>query len=363
LIARLERLPITRPVMVARGCVGMATFFDGYTTIAIAYAMPVLAKMWHLTPTSTAALLSAGYFGQLVGAVLCGWAAERFGRMPVLMFCITLFAVMSGACIYAWSPASLMIFRFAQGIGTGGEVPVASAYVNELSGAHKRGRFFLLYELLFLVGLTAAGAIASALVPTYGWKAMFMVGMVPIVLTLPLRLFLWESPRWLISRGKFALADTVIAKFEASALAAGKNLPEPVIAAPVVQLTAPGEQTGGWRELFSPLYGPRSLLLWVMWFGTYLINNGLLTWLPTLYKTVFHMPVDGAIRYGFIMSGAALIAAFACALAIDKVGRRRWYVGALLLLPCRWLRFIFRARHRPWPCCSWPHRPLRPCRL
>jgi putative MFS transporter len=121
----------------------------------------------------------------------------------------------------------------------------------------------------------------------------------------------------------------VIAKFEASALAAGKNLPEPVIAAPVVQLTAPGEQTGGWRELFSPLYGPRSLLLWVMWFGTYLINNGLLTWLPTLYKTVFHMPVDGAIRYGFIMSGAALIAAFACALAIDKVGRRRWYVGAL----------------------------------
>ncbi|WP_068084721.1 AAA family ATPase [Novosphingobium rosa] len=67
--------------------------------------------------------------------------------------------------------------------------------------------------------------------------------------------------------------------------------------------------------------------------GTYLINNGLLPWLPPQYKTVFHMPVNGSIHYGFIMSGAALIAAFACALAIDKVGRRRWYVGALLFAP------------------------------
>jgi putative MFS transporter len=326
LIARLERLPMTRPVIWARGCVGMATFFDGYTTIAIAYAMPILAHAWHLTPATTAAIISSGYFGQLIGAVVFGWLAERIGRLPVLALAIGIFAAMSCACIFAWSAPSLMLFRFLQGIGTGGEVPVASAYVNELTGAKKRGRFFLLYELLFLVGLTSAGGIGLALVPAFGWKSMFIVGIVPVALTIPLRFFLAESPRWLISRGRIADAARIIASLEQSAMRSGKALPPPAPATGVVAVAKP---VGSFKELFGPLYGPRTLLLWAMWFGVYLINNGLITWLPTLYKTVFNLSVSQSIGYGFIMTGVALIASLVCALAIDRVGRRRWYLGAL----------------------------------
>lgn len=72
LLARLERLPVTRPVLWARGCVGMATFFDGYTTIALAYALPILAKEWGLAPATTAAIISSGYLGQLFGAIFFG---------------------------------------------------------------------------------------------------------------------------------------------------------------------------------------------------------------------------------------------------------------------------------------------------
>ncbi|AOH84353.1 hypothetical protein AWL63_10640 [Sphingomonas panacis] len=325
LTARLERLPMTRHVMWARGCVGMATFFDGYTTIAIAYAMPILAQTWHLTPATTAAIISSGYFGQLIGAVLCGWLAERIGRLPVLAIAIGIFAVMSFGCIFAWSAQSLMLFRFLQGIGTGGEVPVASAYVNEFSAAKKRGRFFLLYELLFLVGLTSAGAIGLVMVPTFGWKSMFIVGMVPLALVIPLRFFLFESPRWLIGRGRFSEAETVIARLEASAIKSGKTLAEPRVIAKV----AAAKPVGSLKELFGAFYGPRTLLLWIMWFGTYMINNGLVTWLPTLYKTVFDMSVSKAIGWGFITTGVALVASLICALTIDRVGRRRWYIGAL----------------------------------
>lgn len=340
LLARLERLPVTRPVLWARGCVGMATFFDGYTTIALAYALPILAKEWGLAPATTAAIISSGYLGQLFGAIFFGWLAERIGRLPVLAICIGIFAAMSAACIFSWSASSLMLFRFLQGIGTGGEVPVASAYVNELSGAKKRGRFFLLYELLFLVGLTAAGGIGYFLVPSLGWQAMFVVGMVPVLLVMPLRFFLSESPRWLITRGRLADAEKVVAKLEVSALQHGQPLPEPRAVLPAAP--TPSRQAGSWRELFSPLYGPRTLLLWAMWFGAYMINNGLLTWLPTLYKTVFNMPIDQAIGYGFAMTGIALIASFICAITIDKVGRRNWYTGALLfaaipLLALWWL--------------------------
>ena len=91
---------------------------------------------------------------------------------------------------------------------------------------------------------------------------------------------------------------------------------------PVSSLAA--KPVGSLKELFGPLYGPRSLMLWVMWFGTYMVNNGLVTWLPTLYKTVFDMPVAKAITYGFISTGFALVASLACALLIDKDNQPRW---------------------------------------
>lgn len=326
LLARLERLPVSRPMMWARGIVGMATFFDGYTTLAIAYALPILAKTWSLTPGTTAAIISCGYLGQLVGAVFFGWLAERIGRLPVLVITTTIFAIMSCLCIFAWDAHSLMAFRFVQGIGTGGEVPVASAYVNEFAGARRRGRFFLLYELLFLIGLVFAGLIGYSLVPHVGWKAMFIVGVVPVALVVPLQFFLFESPRWLIGKGRLADADRVICRLETSLLRRGVNLPIP---SPVVVATV-ARKSASWRELFGPLYGPRTLLLWALWFGAYMINNGLVTWLPTMYRTVYNTTVDRAIAYGFAMTGIAAVASFICALTIDRIGRRRWYTGALL---------------------------------
>jgi len=192
---------------------------------------------------------------------------------------------------------------------------------------------------LFLVGLTAAGAIGYSMVPRLGWQSMFIVGMVPLFLVIPLRFFLSESPRWLINRGRLDQADKVISHLEASARKHGQPLPEPAPASAVLLQPKPA---GSIKEMFSPLYGPRTLLLWVMWFGAYMINNGLLTWLPTLYRTVFDLPVDQAIGYGFAMTGAALVASFACAMLIDKVGRRRWYTGALLFaaLPLAALYFL-----------------------
>ena len=125
-------------------------------------------------------IISAGYVGQLFGAVIFGSLAERIGRLKILFITIVLFVSMDIACLFAWSGVSMMVFRFLQGVGTGGEVPVASAYINEFIGAEKRGRFFLLYEVIFPIGLMFAGMAGYFLVPIYGWKAMFIVGLIPV---------------------------------------------------------------------------------------------------------------------------------------------------------------------------------------
>ena len=113
--ARLERLPVTKQVLWTRNIIGAATFFDGYTVIAIAYAVPILVKEWGLAPEQTGMILSMGYLGQLVGAVFFGWLAERLGRLRILLFTILLFVSMDIACLFAWGAGSMMLFRFVQG--------------------------------------------------------------------------------------------------------------------------------------------------------------------------------------------------------------------------------------------------------
>lgn len=325
--ARLERLPITREVFWARNIVGAATFFDGYTVIAIAYAMPVLVREWGLTPAQTGMILSMGYLGQLIGAILFGWLAEKVGRLKVLLFTILLFVSMDVACLFAAGAGMMMAFRFVQGIGTGGEVPVASAYINELIGSKGRGRFFLLYEVMFLLGLVGAGLIGYFMVPVYGWKAMFVVGLVPAILMIPLRWFLKESPRWLAANGRYDEADAIVSCMEENARASGKELPEPRIVA------TPVRRKSDWKELFQGIYLKRTLSIWAMWFCAYMVANGTITWLPTLYRQTFNLPLETSILYGFMTSAAGVVAAVICALLIDKVGRKHWYAGALLLAP------------------------------
>jgi MFS transporter, putative metabolite:H+ symporter len=327
LVARIERLPVTLRLKLLRVVVGIATFFDAYTVLAIAFAMPQLVSEWKLTPAEVGMIISAGYVGQLFGAVLFGSLAERIGRLKTLFITIVLFVSMDVACLFAWGAASMIAFRFLQGVGTGGEVPVASAYINEFIGAEKRGRFFLLYEVIFPIGLMFAGMAGFFLVPIYGWRAMFVVGLVPSILTIPLRWFMPESPRWLASKGRFAEADAVVKLLERDATRRGGVLLEPVVR----RLDARASARSDWRELFKGIYFYRTLMIWGLWICVYMINNGLVTWLPTLYKQVFHLPLQTSLAYGWITSGVGVIASIICALAIDKVGRKPWYATAFLL--------------------------------
>src|ERR1700722_12686906 len=250
LVARIERLSVTRRLLLLRVIVGIATFFDAYTVLAIAFALPQLVVEWTLTPAEVGMIISAGYVGQLFGAVLFGSLAEKIGRLKTLFITIVLFASMDAACLFAWSGVSMMAFRFLQGVGTGGEVPVASAYVNEFIGAEKRGRFFLLSEAIFPIGLVFAGMVGFFLVPVYGWKAMFVLGLIPSVLTIPLRWFMPESPRWLASKGRVAEADIVVKLLEDSAMRRGAILRKAVVRPVDSMATAPSD----WRELFKGIY-------------------------------------------------------------------------------------------------------------
>ena len=125
--ARLERVPDTWWHIRARLIIGVATFFDGFDVLTMAFVLPALAVTWELSAQQIGLILSSGFAGQLLGTLAAGWFAERFGRLRVASATIAIFSVMSLRCAFAWSATVMIAFRFVQGIGLGGEVPVAAA--------------------------------------------------------------------------------------------------------------------------------------------------------------------------------------------------------------------------------------------
>ena len=323
--ARIERLPITSWQVRARIVVGTATFFDAFDALSIAYILPVIAPLWKLTPQESGYLISAGFAGQLVGALFFGWLAERVGRIKALIAAIATFALLSLACASAQDYTSLVTLRTLQGFGLGGEVPIAASYINELSKASARGRFVLLFELVFPTGILAASLLGLWIVPHLGWQYMFVVGALPAVFVVFLQRLLPESPRWLAARGRNAEAEAALRTIErGTERAYGKPLPPPL------KRVAAVEKPPSWSDIFGATYLPRTLVVWVLWFATYFVNYGLATWMPTLYRTVFHLPLDMSLRYQLITNTITLGSSFACAMLIDLTGRRRWFLGAFL---------------------------------
>lgn len=325
--ARIERLPLSKWHLKILIPIGTGWFFDAFDALAIAYVLPVLIGLWKLAPAQIGTLIAIGYLGQVIGSIFFGWLAEKIGRVPCTIYTMLLFSIMSLVCAFAWDFQSLLIFRFVQGIGLGGEIPIMATYIGEFSSSKSRGRFALGYQLMFTIGLLFTGLAGVWIVPTLGWQWMFVVGALPAVIALPLRWLLPESPRWLASRGRFAQADQVLSKIEFEISKSGSvSLPPIPTNVPVVR---PG--TTRFSELLKGIYLRRSLTVWAIWFCSYSVIYGLSTWMPSIFRTVYNVSVQQSVNIGFMLSIAGVAGALIAVTTIDIFGRKPLFVAGQVL--------------------------------
>jgi len=320
IVGRIERIPYTRFHLKARVICAIATFFDGYDFLAVSYALPVLVSQWHLSPPQVGMMIASSNISSLFGGLAFAWLGDGIGRLKTMAIATALFGLASLACAFAWDFDSLVACRAVEGLGLGGLSPSAAAYLTEMAQARGRGRFFLLIQGIFVFGLACAAFLSPWMVPNFGWQSLFVLGALPVPLALLFVLLLPESARWYADKGRFAEADRVVRMIEQSALDEGKPLPPPAALSWDARETRPH-----WTEIFRGIYRLRTLVVWLLFFCIYFVSNALLSWLPTLYRTVYQLDVKTALQYSAYTTVAGMIGVVAVALFVDSTGRRVWF--------------------------------------
>jgi putative MFS transporter len=265
LTARLDRLTVWPYSTAVIWVVGAGYFLSFFDITNVAFGLPVFAKIFHMTAAQTAYPISFSLFGYILGSWLNGNLSDYSGRKVGIIMATVFFSVGCVGCTFSNGLWTLVFWRFVTGMGIGAEIAIVSTYIGELAPASMRGRYTGIANMFSFIGLAFVPILALWLVPNFswGWRGMFAVGALG-VLTLFALPFLPESPRWLLSKGRFDKARAEIEAAEAVALARGGPL------APVVVASAETKEAGlPMMQLFRPPYLNRLGLLFAVWFLFY----------------------------------------------------------------------------------------------
>ncbi len=171
---------------------------DGFDLFTMGYVGPRLIEDWGVTGADLGPVNMAGLIGMAIGSVGLGWAGDRIGRKRAYVACLALLFVGSILCFISQNLWQLTTFRLVTGFGLGGVTPLATTLIAEWTSKKIRSVVVATVIVAVPLGGTLAGIINDALVPTYGWRAMFFVGaVVPLVLFALFSFTLPESPKFM----------------------------------------------------------------------------------------------------------------------------------------------------------------------
>src|SRR5699024_4964236 len=230
ILARLNRIPVWSLPRYYLVVIGLGYFFTFSDTTDICVAMPAVAEQWGLSGKWI--LFSAvafGLLGYILGSLVIGALADRFGRyrMLILTFGLAAFGTFGDAA--AQGLIMLIVFRFITGVGVGADLNLVSTYIGELAPPKRRGRIALYTFVVGILGQAVTPFVALALVPnfTYGWRILFVIGGIIAVAGLALRTRLPESPRWQVGNGHEDSAEETVERMEENCRQRNIELPEP----------------------------------------------------------------------------------------------------------------------------------------
>jgi AAHS family 4-hydroxybenzoate transporter-like MFS transporter len=290
----------------------MVAFADGYDGLAIGVTAPLIVGEFHLPPAMIGPILSAAQWGSLLGSIIFGPCADRWGRRRVLIATMTVFVLGTFAMPFATSFETLAVIRFVTGLGLGGASPCFIALMAEYTPRRMRGRIVeFLWAALPGSGVFV-GLIGAYLITDFGWRSVYYVGGIGSAIFLILVIAqLPESLGYMAVRGAQAeRMRRVLAR-----LAPGAIGPD------VRSFTLAEETRAGMpvKNLFTGGRTPVTLLLWLLFFFAFGVLLATFIWTPTLLKAAGLTPAQAALCFSLENFGG-IVATLLVGVLIDRFG-------------------------------------------
>lgn len=279
----------------------LVIFFDGYDMNVISFAAKRMENVFHVTNSEFGAVFSIGLFGTLVGGVLFGAFADRFGRRPAIIAATACFSLMTFIMAYVTNLTALVVVRFVAGLALGGAIPLLWTLNVEFAPKRMRATVITLIMLGYGFGVAASGPLSTVILPRFDWPGLFIFGGVTsLIAVLILLAWLPESLRTLAAReGTQSRIIQILRRMGV----------EPPTDPEAVRILREGPPQAGKRGLtLAGLFEGRlkvlTPLIWLSYFASSISTYFLTSWGPTvLHGLGFSTTGTGWLSFGNSMCG------------------------------------------------------------
>jgi AAHS family benzoate transporter-like MFS transporter len=301
----------------------IAIFSEGYDVGVLGAILPALATdtTWHLTPLQLGAMGSYTLLGMLVGGLSVGTLSDLYGRKPLFLSCLALFAACMAVTAWAPTPTWFAVSRFIAGLGLGGIIPVAAALTIEYSAARNKSLNYGLMYSGYSLGILVAALIGRSLLPDHGWRPVVLVGAAPVLLLPLIAWLLPESLEFLAAKRRMEAALTLAARL-------GMAVPAETA------LRKARAENLGWRavlgEIFAPSNAFATACFWIALFMGLLLVYGIAQWLPQIMRKSGY-DLGDSLMFLAVFSFTSAVGGIALGQWADRFGVRRTVTLAYLL--------------------------------
>ncbi|MED1794670.1 MFS transporter [Brevibacillus nitrificans] len=295
-------------------CCFLAILAEGYDVgIYGAVLSSLMAdKSWSLSPVQAGLIGSYALIGMMIGNVLIGTLSDLIGRKWSLITCIGVFSITMGLAAMAATPDMLGAIRFIGGLALGGAMPLATSLTIEYSPAHRRSLMNAIMFSGFPIGGILGVIFSLLFLSDYGWRFLFWLGLIPLLL---LPILIWKLPEsinFLLSRNRLEEARAICTKYQF-------DMPK------IESSTQGTSEKTKWSNvilLFSKPYLQSTFFFWITFFMGLLLVYGLSTWLPKLMFQAGY-PLGSSLSLLMMLNITSTIGALGAGLAADRWGSKR----------------------------------------
>jgi len=303
----------------------LAGFLFGFDTVVISGAEKTIQTLWDLSPGLHGIAMASALYGTVVGSLLGGWPADRFGRKATLLWIGVLYFVGAVGSALAPNVTTFIAARFIGGLGIGISTVVAPMYISEIAPPKYRGRLAGMFQFNIVFGILVA-YVSNALLAGIGenaWRWMLGVAAFPSLLYAVLCLGLPESPRWLLSRKSDREAGLqVLQRIEPDATKDQITVEADAI------ITASSEQASSGKFWTMRLRKPILLAILIAFFNQLSGINAILYFAPRIFELT-GLGAKAALLQSIGIGVTNLVFTFVGLWLIDRLGRRTLlYIGS-----------------------------------